>query len=228
MQYNLASQQVRTMKTRSLSLASLLFVGCTASVSSAPPPAGPSSPPPPPPPPPGHVATNPNPMPPAPPSPPPPEQRHPAYLHALSDLRAARAFLSRPSNVVVKWDENKAIAEIDLAMKMIREAAIDDGKPLDEHPPVDVATWGGRLQRSLELLQKANVDVSESEDNASLRELRGKALQHIGAAARHVKEGMEDAKNVKEERREERKEEKREEKAERKEEKREEKAAKKK
>src|SRR5579859_5428022 len=63
-------------------------------------------------------------------------QAHPAYLHALSDLRAARAFLARPASVTVKWDENVAIREIDAAIAELKQAAIDDGKPLEDHPPV--------------------------------------------------------------------------------------------
>src|SRR5450432_3641401 len=72
--------------------------------------------------------------------------RHPAYLHALEDLRAARASLERPANVVVKWDEKQAIREIDAAIREIKEAAIDDGKNLNDHPPIDVnLDWKGRL-----------------------------------------------------------------------------------
>src|ERR1700753_2160265 len=88
---------------------------CTATVRTVPPPAEPAPPPPAP------VAQ------PAPPPPAPmPAGNHPAYLHALSDLRMARAFLERPANVVVKWDEKRAITEIDAAIREIKEAAIDD------------------------------------------------------------------------------------------------------
>lgn len=53
------------------------------------------------------------------------------------DLRAARAYLSRPANATVKWDENRAIREIDAAIAEIKRASSDDGKPLADHPPVD-------------------------------------------------------------------------------------------
>src|SRR3954447_5848553 len=58
---------------------------------------------------------------------------HPAYMHALSDLRAARRHPPPPANAQVKWDEKMAIREIDAAMSEIRRAAIDDGKPVDDH-----------------------------------------------------------------------------------------------
>ena len=67
---------------------------------------------------------------PPPPPPPPSQDAHPAYLHALSDLRYARALLEKPARADVKWDETKAIREIDAAIKEIRAASIDDGKPL--------------------------------------------------------------------------------------------------
>src|ERR1700685_3708420 len=64
--------------------------------------------------------------------------RHPAYLHALTDLRHARAHLENlaPTHHMDKEEEH-AIAEIDRAIEEIKGAAIDDGKNLNDHPPVD-------------------------------------------------------------------------------------------
>jgi len=162
------------------------LVACTASVRTAP--ARPEPPPPPPPSQPVVVQ----------PPPPPPPAHHPAYLHALTDLRSARAFLERPAGIVVKWDEKRAIHEIDDAIRQIKEAAIDDGKDLSDHEPIDRPTWGGRLQRSLELLAKARRDIAEEEDSPSSRvhALRGHALEHIASAERFVKEGVEDARTM--------------------------------
>lgn len=129
------------------------------------------------------------------PAPPPPPAKHPAYLHALADLRNARAFLERPANTVVKWDEKRAIHEIDAAIHQIKEAAIDDGKDIGQHEPVDRPTWGGRLERAQELLAKARADISEEEDSPSstVHALRGHALEHIANAERFVRDGIEDA-----------------------------------
>lgn len=170
--------------THSWLVLSLLFGGCV--VAASPPPARPM--PPPPPPSPAPVATQPAP-------PPPPPARHPAYLHALTDLRNARAWLERPANVVVKWDEKRAIHEIDAAIHEIKEAAIDDGKDIGVHEPVDRPTWGDRLQRAQELLAKARADIAEEEDSPSsaVHALRGRALAHIASAERFVQAGMEDA-----------------------------------
>ncbi len=122
---------------------------------------------------------------------------HPAYLHALDDLRAARAHLERPANTVVKWDENVAIHEIDAAIKEIKDAALDDGKNLTDHPPVDVAMdWKGRLHRSLELVAKAHADINREEDNYGARGLKHRALQHMDVAAGFIKEGIVDAEST--------------------------------
>ncbi len=119
------------------------------------------------------------------------EGDHPAYLHALTDLRTARAHLERPADVVVKWDEKKAIREIDAAIGEIKKASIDDNKPLDDHPPVDVALdWGGRLHRTLELVQKAHDDIDKREDNKWARGLKRRALGHLEMAARFINQGI--------------------------------------
>ena len=133
------------------------------------------------------------------PAPPPVQAKHPAYLHALSDLRAARGFLERPANIHVKFDERRAIRELDLAIGEIKRAAIDDGKPLEDHPPLDRPTWGGRLQRSLELIQKARQDAGEEEDRGDIRGLRNRAEKHMALAEKFIREGMEEAKLLREE-----------------------------
>src|SRR5512140_867828 len=105
---------------RHVLLTAVFLGGCAVSARTAP--VQPAPPPPPPP-----AATV---QPAPPPPPPPPPAKHPAYLHALTDLRTARAFLERPANIVVKWDEKRAIKEIDDAIHQIKEAAIDDGKDI--------------------------------------------------------------------------------------------------
>ena len=120
---------------------------------------------------------------------------HPAYLHAMADLRHARAHLERQGgDVEFRWDEGAAIREIDLAIREIRDAAIDDGKNLADHPPVDSRSdYFGRVRRSLELLRQARADCAEEEDNAFARGLRRRALRHIEAAIRLVEVAIRDA-----------------------------------
>ena len=48
---------------------------------------------------------------------------HPGYLHALSDLRYARALLEEDAPAVVEQDQHRALHEIDEAIRVIKEAA---------------------------------------------------------------------------------------------------------
>jgi hypothetical protein len=82
--------------------------------------------------------------------------RHPFFVHALSDLRAARWLLHhQPGDRKVYSEEAIAIQEIDAAINEIKRAAIDDGKDIDDHPKVDVKEQGSRLLRAIETLRKA-------------------------------------------------------------------------
>jgi hypothetical protein len=111
--------------------------------------------------------------------------KHPGYLHALTDLRAARWFLyHQPGDSAVAGDEDAAITEIDAAIREIKKASIDDGKDLNDHPAADVKEHGSRLLKSIETLKKARADISPEEDNPDVRELRHHALEHIDAAIR--------------------------------------------
>jgi hypothetical protein len=131
----------------------------------------------------------------APPPPQPMPAQHPAYLHALSDLREARAHLERPRNYFAprgaNWDEHVAVAEIDQAIDEIKRAAIWDGKPLSDHPPVDASMdWRGRIHRSLELLREADRDISQAEDNPSVRGLQQRARAHVQSAIQLTEDGQ--------------------------------------
>ena len=120
-----------------------------------------------------------------------PGKDHPAYLHALTDLRHARAHLQRPDGGELREEEKKAIHEIDDAIGEIKKASIDDGKDLDDHPPVDAKMdWAGRLHRALELLNKAHQDVSQEEDNTFAQGLQQRAMMHIDKAHHHVEEAI--------------------------------------
>jgi hypothetical protein len=109
--------------------------------------------------------------------------KHPGYLHALSDLRAARWCLNhQPGDAKVYGGEDVAITEIDAAIAEIKRASIDDGKDLNDHPRVDVKEHGSRLLRAVDIIQKAHDDISNEEDNPEVRELRHRALDHIQKA----------------------------------------------
>ena len=108
---------------------------------------------------------------------------HPAYLHALSDLRLARAYLDQIAWPPVQRDEVHAIREIDAAINEIKMASIDDGKNLQDHPPIDVNMRpDGRFRKALELLDKAHNDTARAEDVPASRGMRDRAVMHIDQA----------------------------------------------
>ncbi len=119
---------------------------------------------------------------------------HPAYIHALSDLRAARWLIQhRPSDWVQTMDEQRAVGEIDAAIRDLKEAAYDDGKDLEYHPQVDERRdQPGRLHEALDILKRAHADVAREEDNAYARGLRNRSLQHMDVAIHAIRRAIHD------------------------------------
>jgi len=128
-------------------------------------------------------------VPPPPPPPPPPPRAavEPRYLHAISDLRSARALLFRPEWRDVMRNQRAAVEEIDRAIGAAREAAIDEGRNPNETPPVDARmAWGDRFRRAMELLNSAERDLSYGADNRAAAGWRANALVNIANAKRFV------------------------------------------
>jgi hypothetical protein len=121
--------------------------------------------------------------------PPPPPPHHPFYIHAMSDLRAARWLIEhRPGDWAQSSDEVEAVHQIDAAIRDMQAAAIDDGKNIDYHPGVDERPdHRGRLHEAIEYLRKARQDVDQSEDNPAVRGLRNRSIGHIDAAINSVR-----------------------------------------
>lgn len=117
---------------------------------------------------------------------------HPYYLHALSDLRTARWMIEhRPGNWAQTQDEIEAVHRIDAAISEIRKASIEDGKNLEDHPPVDeVSDHSGRLHKALDFLRKARKDISHDEDNVFAQGLQARAYGHIDGAIGAVKRAI--------------------------------------
>ena len=113
-----------------------------------------------------------------------PPHHHPAYLHALSDLRTARWLIDhRPGNWVQSADEIEAVRQIDAAIGDLKQAAYNDGKNLNDHPPVDERPdHAGRIHQSLQYLRKARADISSEEDNGNAQGWRNRAIGHIDGA----------------------------------------------
>jgi hypothetical protein len=126
-----------------------------------------------------------------PPPPPPPPQAHPRYMSAISDLRYARALLFRPDWRDIMRDQRAAVEEIDRAIAEAKRAAIDDGKNIDDHPPIDARMgWEGRFRKAMELLDSAERDLSMEEDNRNAAAWRGAARQNIENAKGFVSRAM--------------------------------------
>jgi hypothetical protein len=119
------------------------------------------------------------------------EGHHPHYMHALSDLRFARALLQRPNGGELGVQEREAIREIDEAIGALKVAAIDDGKGLEDHAAVDPHwPWAGRLHKAREVLDRAIGDCSKEEDNPTTRGLQARILEHLHKAHHHVDEAI--------------------------------------
>ena len=113
---------------------------------------------------------------------------HPAFLHALTDLRAARWHLEkRGGSDALKQSDHEAIGEIDRCIDEIKKAAIDDGKNLNDHPAEDAGKdHVGHDHRARELLIKAKKDIEEKESNPDVKDLRHRAIHHLNEAIKHV------------------------------------------
>ena len=109
---------------------------------------------------------------------------HPAYLHALSDLRAARHYLNDGWTWgAVRHDDDAAIREIDAAINEIKKASIDDGKGLNDPFRIDAhLSPHDRFRKANELLFSAHNDLSKAEDVPESRGLRDRAIGHVDRA----------------------------------------------
>jgi hypothetical protein len=125
---------------------------------------------------------------------PPPPAVHPRYLNAISDLRYARALLWRQDWRDVMRDQRAAIEEIDRAIDEAKRAAIDDGKNIDDHPPIDVRLgWEDRFRKAMELLDSSQRDLSYEEDSRHAAAWRSASLAHVQRARDFVARAMRDS-----------------------------------
>jgi hypothetical protein len=113
--------------------------------------------------------------------------RHPAYLHARSDLRAAQFLLRVREEPNVTRHLVEADHETEAAILEIDHAAVLDHKDLDDHPHVDMNFDRlGRFRRTVELLREARADLGREEDNGRARGWRDAAYRHIDGALEHI------------------------------------------
>lgn len=119
-------------------------------------------------------------------------QRHPGYLHALSELRYARALLEHGDWGRIGPERDRAIHEVDRAIEELSRAAADDGRNPNEHAPIE-ERWAprDRLHRADEALSRAREMISREEDNPDARAWRDRAFRHIEEAHHALRHAIE-------------------------------------
>jgi hypothetical protein len=119
--------------------------------------------------------------------------RHPAYLHARSDLRTAQWLMRVHDDPDVMRRIHQADIEIDRAVHEMDVAARFDHKDLNDHPPIDTGLdRRGRFRKAMELLQRARADIGREEDDPSAIGWRDLAYRHIDAAMAFVRHAAHD------------------------------------
>ena len=109
--------------------------------------------------------------------------RHPAYLHAHTDLRRAERLMDWPEFRNVRHDLDKSARHIREAIHEIDAAAAWDRKDLEDNPPVDAfPDRGGRFHAIARFLSGAKRDIEHEEDNPAARAWRNRAIHHIDEA----------------------------------------------
>ncbi|MGF7181675.1 hypothetical protein [Tunturiibacter psychrotolerans] len=110
---------------------------------------------------------------------------HPAYQHALSDLRAARRYLNEgmPASVPVKRDADAATMHIDAAVADIKQASIEEDKTLHDSYRFDPnLSPKDRFDKANQLLLSAHKDLENAEDLPQAAQLRNRAIHDIDYA----------------------------------------------
>jgi hypothetical protein len=116
--------------------------------------------------------------------------RHPAYLHARSDLRRATLLMRIPDEPNVNRDMASAADFTERAIRELDAAAMFDRKDIDDHPPIDTRMGrGSRFQEILRLLDSARHDIEREEDNPRAREWRNRAFRNLDDAMALIRKG---------------------------------------
>lgn len=119
--------------------------------------------------------------------------RHPRYMHARSDLRAAQWYLNVREEPNVTRNLRAAHEEVEKAIHEIDHAAVIDRKDLEDHPHVDTnLDRHGRFRKIVALLRSARGDIEHEEDNRAASRWRDAAYRHIDAALEFVHRAAKD------------------------------------
>lgn len=113
--------------------------------------------------------------------------KHPAYIHARSDLRQAELLLHKPEESNVTQENKIAEQKVHNAIHEIDKAAILDRKDIDDHPTIDTSlTHLDKFRAIYKLLRRAESDISKEEDNSSASGWRSRAKNNIEQAKHYV------------------------------------------
>jgi hypothetical protein len=114
-------------------------------------------------------------------------QQHPYYLHALSDLRAARWMLQQHiDGKAMTHNEKEAMRQINEIIREINEASINDGKGTDDHPAADGQGDAVHLSQCIEFLNKAKDDFGQEADSRFANGLRDRSIRNCDEAIKFV------------------------------------------
>lgn len=117
--------------------------------------------------------------------------KHPAYLHARSDLAKARQLMQQGEEGNVAVQLRNAVGEVNQAIGEIDRAAVLDRKDVDDHPPIDAnLKCLNKFREIFRLLHSAQKDIDREEDNPASRQWRNRANGEINEAIKFVKKAL--------------------------------------
>jgi hypothetical protein len=109
--------------------------------------------------------------------------RHPAYLHARTDLRRAEHLMDWTEFRNVRHELDESARHVREAIHEIDAAAQWDRKDLVDNPPIDTyPDRAGRFHAIARFLSGAKRDIGREEDNPAARAWRNRAIQRIDEA----------------------------------------------
>ena len=119
--------------------------------------------------------------------------RHPAYLHARTDLRRAERLMEAPEEPNVRRDLAAAGHEAHEAIREMDAAALWDRKDVFDNPPIDTyPDRPGRFHAIGQFLFSARRDIEREEDNPAARAWRDRAIHHIDESIRLLRRAARD------------------------------------
>jgi hypothetical protein len=113
--------------------------------------------------------------------------RHPAYLHARTDLRRAERLMDWPEFRNVRHDLDNSARHVREAIHELDAAALWDRKNIEDNPPIDTyPDRVGRFRAIAGFLFGAKRDIEREEDNPAARAWQERAIKHIDEAIASV------------------------------------------